>query len=75
MRASEVSPFLKWLASESCLKLCALLDRCSRPGWVEKQEHRGAALRAILDTFNNLIQCALDFFAVLWFPLKRGSLQ
>jgi len=70
---ANVSPFLKWLGSESCLKLCALLDRCSRPGWVEKQEHRGAALRAILDTFNNLIQYQFEANHALMYCLLRSA--
>jgi len=68
---SNISPYVKCYALETCLKLLSLLERCARPSilWRTASSHSG--LMFMVELINNVIQYQFEGNAMLVYSILR----
>jgi len=67
----NVSPYVKALCGESCLKLLALINRCSRPSFLFRSAYTHHGLIFLLEMLNNIIQYQFEGNAMLMYSILR----
>lgn len=67
----NVSPYVKSFAPESCLKLTALVERCSRPAYVFRSAFTHHGLAFLLEMLNNIIQYQFEGNTMLVYAVLR----
>jgi len=67
----NVSPYVKSFAPESCLKLTALVQRCSRPAYIFRSAFTHHGLAFLLEMLNNIIQYQFEGNTMLVYAVLR----
>lgn len=67
----NVSPYIKSYALESCLKILALVERCSRPRYLFRSSFTHHGLIFLLEMLNNLVQYQFEGNSMLVYSILR----
>jgi len=69
----NISPYLKALGLEACVKILSLTDRCSRPAYVFRSAFTHHSLIFLLELLNNVIQYQYEGNSMLVYSILRNQ--